>query len=163
NRFTVALASVIGRLPLSRARGRGAGGEGLSGQRLDQHPLLPRPPPLPITWQRFRARTGPQKRRRADVRPERAGRVLPPHQRLRPPLRPPASPAALGRAAPLAGPESEPARDEAAVPRPGPPACPVEAARDGEVHVRALVVGAASDELDPRTEPCPGSAAGGLR
>src|SRR3954453_14619970 len=71
------------------------------------------------------------------------------------PLRPPENPAALGRAAPLAGPESEPARDEAAVPRPGPPACPVEAARDGEVHVRALVVGAASDELDPRTEPCP--------
>ena len=79
------------------------------------------------------------------------------------PLRPPEKPAELGRAAPLAGPERAPARDEAAVPRPGPPAWPVAAARDGEVQVRALVVGAVSEELAPRTEPCPGSAAGGLR
>ena len=49
------------------------------------------------------------------------------------------------------------------MPRPGPPAWPVEAARDGDVQVRALVFGADSDELDPRTEPWPGSAAGGLR
>src|SRR5688572_32826773 len=34
---------------------------------------------------------------------------------------------------------------------PGPPAWPVAAARDGEVQVRALEVGAASDELEPRT------------
>ena len=79
------------------------------------------------------------------------------------PLLPPEKPDELGRAAPLAGPESVPARDEAAVPRPGPPDWPVAAARDGEVQVLALVVGAASDELEPRTEPWPGSAAGGLR
>ena len=79
------------------------------------------------------------------------------------PLRPPEKPDEPGRAAPLAGPESDPERDEAAVPRPGPPACPVAAARDGEVQVRALVVGAASDELAPRTVPCPGSPTGGFR
>jgi hypothetical protein len=49
------------------------------------------------------------------------------------------------------------------VPLPGPPAWPVAAAREGEVQVRALDVGADSKELAPRTEPCPGSAAGGLR
>jgi hypothetical protein len=54
-----------------------------------------------------------------------------------------------GREAPWA----TPARDVAAVPRPGPPACPVAAAREGEVQVRALDVGAESDELAPRTEP----------
>lgn len=60
-------------------------------------------------------------------------------------------------------PEPAPERDVAAVPLPGPPAWPVAAARDGEVQVRALDVGADSEELAPRTEPWPGSAAGGLR
>ena len=64
-----------------------------------------------------------------------------------------------GREAPWATPE----RDVAAVPPPGPPACPVAAARAGEVQVRALDVGADSEELAPRTDPWPGSAAGGLR
>lgn len=56
-----------------------------------------------------------------------------------------------------------PERDDAAVPRPGPPDWPVAAARDGEVQVRALVVGADREEFAPRTDPWPGSAAGGLR
>jgi hypothetical protein len=70
-----------------------------------------------------------------------------------------------GRAAPLAGPlNDEPDRDDAAVPGPGPPACPVRAARDGEVQVRAELVGAETELLaEPRTDPCPGVAAGGLR
>jgi hypothetical protein len=81
------------------------------------------------------------------------------------PLRPPEKLDDAGRAAPLAVPlcTDAPERDEAAVPRPGPPACPVAADRDGEVQVRALAVGAASDELAPRTDPWPGVAAGGFR
>ena len=68
-----------------------------------------------------------------------------------------------GREAPWEELLETPARELAAVPPPGPPACPVAAARDGEVQVRALDVGAASEELAPRTEPWPGSAAGGFR
>jgi hypothetical protein len=62
-----------------------------------------------------------------------------------------------------AGALATPAREVAAVPLPGPPAWPVAAASEGEVQVRALDVGADSEELAPRTEPWPGSAAGGLR
>ena len=68
-----------------------------------------------------------------------------------------------GLDAPWAVLELAPERDDAAVPPPGPPAWPVAAERDGEVQVRALDVGADSEELAPRTEPWPGSAAGGLR
>jgi hypothetical protein len=88
--------------------------------------------------------------------------LLPPPPELAP-LLPPENEDAPGRDAPWAGPVATPARDVAAVPPPGPPAWPVAAARDGEVQVRALAVGADSDELDPRTEPWPGSAAGGFR
>ena len=80
------------------------------------------------------------------------------------PLLPPENQDEPGRAAPLAGPLSEPDRVDAAVPRPGPPACPVAAARDGEVHVLADVDGGTTELLlEPRTEPWPGVAAGGLR
>jgi hypothetical protein len=80
------------------------------------------------------------------------------------PLLPPEKIDEPGRAAPLAGPLKAPAREAAAVPGPGPPACPVAAARDGEVQVRADVVGAETELLaDPRTEPWPGVTAGGFR
>ena len=70
------------------------------------------------------------------------------------PLLPPEKLDEPGRAAPLAGPVNDPAREDAAVPGPGPPDCPVDAARDGDVHVRAEVVGGVTELLlDPRTDP----------
>lgn len=80
------------------------------------------------------------------------------------PLLPPEKLDEPGRAAPLAGPVNEPDRVDAAVPGPGPPDCPVAAARAGEVQVRAELVGAEIELLlDPRTDPWPAVAAGGFR